>query len=125
MSFLTKLAIGIAFIALAVYLFGIPPQLKRKMERAALETMGENKASYIVKGMQFPDQDATLLEQSPGTYANITTLDQIGKIPTSDQRDVKKLKREVGQATDSLTKNPVGKEAGETLDGLTSSFTGR
>jgi hypothetical protein len=37
-------------IALAVYLFGIPPEMKRKLERQALKTMGENKMSYMAKG---------------------------------------------------------------------------
>lgn len=41
--------------------FGIPPELKRKMEEKALETMGENKASYLMK-------------------------DAIGKVPASDQK---------------------------------------
>lgn len=41
--------------------FGIPPWLKREMEDKALETMGENKASYMMK-------------------------DTIGKVPASDQR---------------------------------------
>jgi hypothetical protein len=40
----------IALLALGIYLFGIPPELKRKMEKAALKTMGENKASYVLKG---------------------------------------------------------------------------
>lgn len=40
--------------------FGIPPQLKRQMEEKALETMGENKASYMMK-------------------------DAIGRVPASDQ----------------------------------------
>jgi hypothetical protein len=54
MSFLVKLAAVLAFVGLAVYIFGIPPQLKRKMERAALETMGENKASYVLKSTLSP-----------------------------------------------------------------------
>lgn len=33
-----------------IYLFGIPPEYKRAMEEKALETMGENKASYLMKG---------------------------------------------------------------------------
>jgi hypothetical protein len=40
----------LAVLSLAVYFFGIPPELKRKMEKAALKTMGENKASYLMKG---------------------------------------------------------------------------
>ena len=40
----------IAILCAAVYVFGIPPELKRKMEEQALKTMGENKASYILKG---------------------------------------------------------------------------
>ena len=43
----------VALIAGAVYLFGIPPEYKRKMEEKALETMGENKASYMMKGASF------------------------------------------------------------------------
>jgi len=49
-SFLTILAGVVTLLAVAIYFFGIPPELKRKMERAALKTMGENKASYLVKG---------------------------------------------------------------------------
>ena len=40
--------IGVA--ATAIYVFGIPPAMKRQLEEKALETMGENKASYIMKG---------------------------------------------------------------------------
>jgi hypothetical protein len=47
----TILAGVIGVIALSVYLFGIPPEIKRKMERQALKTMGENKMSYMVKGV--------------------------------------------------------------------------
>jgi hypothetical protein len=50
-SFFTAVAGVIAVIGLAVFLFGIPPELKRKMERTALKTMGENKLSYVAKGI--------------------------------------------------------------------------
>jgi len=46
----TVLASILALVAIGIYFFGIPPEIKRKMEEKALETMGENKASYIVKG---------------------------------------------------------------------------
>jgi hypothetical protein len=49
-KFFTVVAGIIAVISLAIYLFGIPPELKRKLERQALQTMGENKMSYVVKG---------------------------------------------------------------------------
>lgn len=49
-TILTGLAGVLAVLGLAVYLFGIPPELKRNMEKAALKTMGENKASYMMKG---------------------------------------------------------------------------
>jgi hypothetical protein len=49
-KFWTIFAGVIGVVALAVYLFGIPPEMKRKLERQALKTMGENKASYMVKG---------------------------------------------------------------------------
>lgn len=48
-TFFTALAGVLALAALYVYLFGIPPQWKRAMEDKALETMGENKASYMMK----------------------------------------------------------------------------
>lgn len=50
-KFFTILAGIIGVLALAIYLFGIPPELKRKLERQALKTMGENKMSYVAKGM--------------------------------------------------------------------------
>lgn len=50
-TLLSVLAAVLALAAGAVFLFGIPPQWKRAMEDKALETMGENKASYMVKGM--------------------------------------------------------------------------
>ena len=49
-AYLTILAGIVAILAAVVYFFGVPPELKRKMENEALKTMGENKASYIVKG---------------------------------------------------------------------------
>lgn len=49
-SVLTAFAGIVAAISIAIYFFGIPPELKRKMEKQALKTMGENKASYLVKG---------------------------------------------------------------------------
>lgn len=49
-TFFTILAGIIAVVGLAVFLFGIPPELKRKIEIAALKSMGENKLSYITKG---------------------------------------------------------------------------
>jgi len=96
---LTGLA-GIIIFAAAVYVFGIPPELKRKLERGALKTMGENKASYILK-------------------------DQISKIPDSDQQDVKDLKRSLGNLGGGAAKNPLGEAAGEAADDLTRPFTGR
>jgi hypothetical protein len=50
MQVFTVLAGIVGVVALAIYLFGIPPELKRKMERQALKTMGENKMSYMAKG---------------------------------------------------------------------------
>lgn len=41
----------VAVLSVYVYFFGIPPAVKRELEEKALKTMGENKASYLVKGM--------------------------------------------------------------------------
>ncbi|KAF1932418.1 uncharacterized protein M421DRAFT_291441 [Didymella exigua CBS 183.55] len=99
-SFLTGVAGVIAAIGLALFLFGIPPELKRKMERAALKTMGENKLSYLAKG-------------------------QIDKIPTSNQTDPLQLKKGVSNFAGGASQNPLGEAAGEAADSLTSPFTGR
>ena len=40
----------VAVTAAIIYLFGVPPEVKKQMEEKALETMGENKASYMMKG---------------------------------------------------------------------------
>jgi len=34
-----------------LYFFGIDPETKRALEKKALKTMGENKMSYLAKGM--------------------------------------------------------------------------
>lgn len=49
-TFFTVLAGILALIAGAIYVFGIPREWKRAAEEKALETMGENKASYMLKG---------------------------------------------------------------------------
>ena len=63
--------------------FGIPPWLKREIEDKALETMGENKASYLTKSY-------------------------VDKIPASDQKDVKELKKGAGNAAGGALQNPLG-----------------
>ncbi|KAK3208511.1 hypothetical protein GRF29_77g943160 [Pseudopithomyces chartarum] len=99
-TILTVLSGMIGALALAVYLFGIPPEIKRKLERSALKTMGENKLSYMAK-------------------------DQISKVPASDQEDVKSLKKGFGNAVGGLANNPLGEATGEAADTLTSPLTGR
>ncbi|GAB7346331.1 hypothetical protein MBLNU457_5048t1 [Dothideomycetes sp. NU457] len=96
----TILAGIIALAAGWVYFFGIPPETKRAMEEKALETMGENKASYMMK-------------------------DTISRVPATDQKEVQELRDSVGNAAGGLLQNPLGKQAGETADQLTGSFTGR
>lgn len=49
-GFLTIFAALVALATAYLYFFGIPPELKRKLERQALKTMGENKMSYMTKG---------------------------------------------------------------------------
>jgi len=63
--------------------FGIPTWLKRDIEDKALNTMGENKASYLTKSY-------------------------VDKIPTSDQKDVNELKKGVGNAAGGVLQNPLG-----------------
>lgn len=88
------------------------------MEEKALETMGENKASYMMK-------------------------DAIGKVPADDQevcipheltqdllietrmQDVKELKKGLGNFAGGSLQNPLGKFAGNTADDATKDFTGR
>lgn len=55
----TLLAIVVGFLAAvvgAIYVFGIPNEWKKVMEEKALETMGENKASYMMKGVSNLDR---------------------------------------------------------------------
>ncbi|KAI4753147.1 hypothetical protein E4T52_14710 [Aureobasidium sp. EXF-3400] len=99
-TYLSVLAAVVALMVGAVYLFGVPPQWKRAMEEKALETMGENKASYLVK-------------------------DQINSLPASDQKDISELKSGVGNLVGGALQNPLGKEAGQVGDSLTSPLTGR
>lgn len=54
------------------------------MEEKALNTMGENKASYLTKSY-------------------------VEKIPASDQKDVHELKTGVGNAAGGALQNPLGK----------------
>ncbi|CAN9206425.1 unnamed protein product [Alternaria alternata] len=97
----TVLAGLIALAAGYFYFFGISPEMKRKMEKQALQTMGENKMSYMAKGE--PNQQA----------------------PTSDQEDVKNLKQGISNLAGGAMQNPIGEQAGETADRLTSPLTGR
>lgn len=56
----TVLAGLVAVLVGAIYVFGIPPGMKRAMEDKALDTMGENKASYTLKreySLQCPSLD--------------------------------------------------------------------
>ncbi|KJY01050.1 hypothetical protein TI39_contig305g00019 [Zymoseptoria brevis] len=89
-----------SIIAGYVYVFGIPPEMKRKLEKQALQTMGENKASYMMK-------------------------DTIGKMPESDQKELNDVKNTVSGVTGSALQNPLGDMAGETADDATKGFTGR
>ncbi|GAM85381.1 hypothetical protein ANO11243_033880 [Dothideomycetidae sp. 11243] len=104
MTFATTFFAGVigilALIAGAIYVFGIPREWKRAAEDKALETMGENKASYMLKG-------------------------QISKLPASDQEDVKGLQKGLGNALGGTMQNPLGKFAGDTADDLTIPLTGR
>jgi hypothetical protein len=48
-TYLSVLGACMALMAGAVFLFGVPSRWKRTIEDKALETMGENKASYALK----------------------------------------------------------------------------
>lgn len=64
--------------------FGIPPWLKRDIEDKALQTMGENKASYLTKSY-------------------------IDQLPASDQEDVREVKKGLGNLAGGAMQNPLGK----------------
>lgn len=53
-AFFTIVAGLIGTMVAVIFLVGIPREAKRKMEEKALETMGENKASYMLKGARLP-----------------------------------------------------------------------
>lgn len=113
----TVLAGIIALAAGYIYFFGIPPETKRAMEEKALETMGENKASYMMKGSRRLN--------IPARQDTNNTTDTISRVPASDQKEVQELRDSVGNAAGGLLQNPLGKQAGNTADQLTGSFTGR
>jgi hypothetical protein len=50
----------LALTAAYLYFFGIDPETKRTLERAALKKMGENKMSYLAKGMTTGDRLASI-----------------------------------------------------------------
>ncbi|KAF2753206.1 hypothetical protein EJ05DRAFT_223101 [Pseudovirgaria hyperparasitica] len=99
-AILTSFAGIVALLSLFVYFYGIPPELKRKMEQGALKTMGENKMSYMMK-------------------------DQISKVPDADQQDIKNLKSSLGNIAGGSAQNPLGDTAGEAADDISKPFTGR
>lgn len=72
-------------ITMIVHSVGIPRETKRRMENAALNAMGENKSSYLVK-------------------------DALGRIPDSDQKNLKDVKKSVSDTAGAALQNPVGKE---------------
>lgn len=90
----------LAVLSVYIYFFGIPPALKRELEERALKTMGENKASYLVK-------------------------DQINKVPASDQKEIKEARKGVANLAGGTVNNPLGKFAGDAADDATRPFTGR
>ncbi|KAI8940184.1 hypothetical protein NX059_003891 [Plenodomus lindquistii] len=96
----TILAGLVALVGAYLYFFGLSPEAKRALEKKALKTMGENKMSYVMQ-------------------------DQINKVPTSDQDDLTTLKKGISGLAGGATKNPLGEQAGETADRLTSPLTGR
>ncbi|KAF1817593.1 hypothetical protein P152DRAFT_445651 [Eremomyces bilateralis CBS 781.70] len=100
MHFTTALAAILTLLGLTIYFFGIPAELKRKLERAALKTMGQNKASYMLN-------------------------DQIDKLPEADQQSVKDLKKGLGKASGGAVRNPLGDLVGEKVDEGTRPMTGR
>jgi hypothetical protein len=106
-TYLSVLAAVVALMVGAVYLFGVPPQWKRAMEEKALETMGENKASYLVKGMHnlvsrcfihsantafsFQDKSTTFLHRTRRTSTrssqeSATSLEEHSRIPSAKRQ---------------------------------------
>jgi len=98
--FAASFAVALAAFVGYLYLVGIPRETKRRMENAALNAMGENKSSYLVK-------------------------DALGRIPDSDQKDLKDVKKGVSDTAGFAMQNPLGKEAGQTADDVSAPLTGR
>jgi hypothetical protein len=119
-SFLAIFAGLVALAAAYLYVFGISPELKRKMERQALKTMGENKMSYMTKGKLRCHPTSRIT-----AWNILTPPDAIDKVPASDQENVKSLKKGISNLAGGATQNPIGEHAGEAADTLTSPLTGR
>ncbi|KAF2482222.1 hypothetical protein BDY17DRAFT_298161 [Neohortaea acidophila] len=89
-----------ALLAGYIFLFGIPPSLKRWLEEEVLEKMGENKASYMAKSA-------------------------VDKLPAADQDEIKGLRSGVKDIMGEGLQNPLGKFAGNLGDDATKPATGR
>ncbi|KAI5366179.1 hypothetical protein Slin15195_G077020 [Septoria linicola] len=93
----------VAVFAGYIYVVGLPPELKRDLERKALRTMGENKASYMFKSQ----------------------LDSIPDGPGGSSQELKDVKKGLGDVGGSVLQNPLGETVGETGDEATRPLTGR
>ncbi|TKA63359.1 hypothetical protein B0A49_04973 [Cryomyces minteri] len=94
------LVVIVTLLAAAVYLFGVPPRLKRLLSNTAALLTVPTAASYLVK-------------------------DQVDKLPASDQKDIKDLKAGLGNALGGSLQNPLGEIVGNTGDSLSSPYTDR
>ena len=98
---------------------GVPADMKRKMEEKALETMGENKASYMMKD----------------TLKNIPTSDQKVETDTTrrvqdsreliQEQEINELRDGISNTAGGALQNPIGKLAGNTADDASRPVTGR
>ena len=100
-----------------IYVVGLSPETKRKLEEKALETMGEVGLAPFLSSIY-----KLTAFQNKASYMTKNTLD---KVPDSDQYELKELKGGVSNAAGGALQNPLGKLAGDAADDATSPATGR
>lgn len=74
----------LALTGVYLYFFGIDPETKRALEKKALKTMGENKMSYLAKGM-FVDLLWAIHTNNPQTRST-RSLPRIRKTSRTSRR---------------------------------------
>lgn len=118
----------IAVFAGYIYLVGIPPEMKRKLEKQALRTMGEvsQRSEQASNRTSFESWRLTFFLQNKASYMFKSQLDAVPDGPGGPgSEELKDVKKGLGDIGGSALQNPLGEAAGEGADEATRPLTGR